>query len=468
MWLEMGPAHEAQSMRVENNSPREDVDGMRILSVWAMGCAIVALLAGSANLDALNAPRSLHRLKAEPHLSQSRHAATARPARRSSARAAASDVQPSKGKARAHGKKGRAAAVAADDTFSALPRSPRARRAALRARRSGKFAEVFTASSFVPSGSVGLGDNTVGEDPVVRQAAVEALGSMNGTAVVINANNGRILAMVNQKLALSPGAEPCSTIKITVAMAALSEGIVTRDTPVALAGGGRMSMTQALAHSNNLYFESLGRMLGFERMHHYANQFGLGELAGYNIPGERLGQYPDHELPVSEGGVGRMCSFGQGISLTPLQLGAYVVALANGGTLYYLQHPTTPEDLTSFEPRVKRTLDIARFVPEMQDGMAGAVEYGTARRLRASFQQFPVFGKTGTCSNRGTRFGWFASFMHAPQGDLVTVFFLEGGRPVFGPRAAELTGQFYKGLQDRDYFKMQTAETAMPTATETR
>ena len=49
------------------------------------------------------------------------------------------------------------------------------------------------------------------------------MGDMNGTAVVINPANGRILAMVNQKLALSPGAEPCSTIKITVAMAALSE-----------------------------------------------------------------------------------------------------------------------------------------------------------------------------------------------------------------------------------------------------
>jgi membrane peptidoglycan carboxypeptidase len=47
---------------------------------------------------------------------------------------------------------------------------------------------------------------------------------MNGTAVVIDPSNGRILAMVNQKLALSPGAEPCSTIKLTVAMAALSEG----------------------------------------------------------------------------------------------------------------------------------------------------------------------------------------------------------------------------------------------------
>ena len=58
------------------------------------------------------------------------------------------------------------------------------------------------------------------------------MGDMNGTAVVIDPSNGRILAMVNQKLALSPGAEPCSTIKITVAMAALSEGLVTRDTPV--------------------------------------------------------------------------------------------------------------------------------------------------------------------------------------------------------------------------------------------
>ena len=58
---------------------------------------------------------------------------------------------------------------------------------------------------------------------------------MNGTAVVIDPSNGRILAMVNQKLALSPGAEPCSTIKLTVALAALSEGIVTSDTMVQLA-----------------------------------------------------------------------------------------------------------------------------------------------------------------------------------------------------------------------------------------
>jgi cell division protein FtsI/penicillin-binding protein 2 len=317
-------------------------------------------------------------------------------------------------------------------------------------------------------GNIFADDVTAGEDPIVRQAAMDALGDMNGTAVVINPANGRILAMVNQKLALSPGAEPCSTIKLTVAMAALSEGLVTRDTMVQLPGF-RMNMTQALAKSNNLYFEELGRELGFERVRHYANRFGLGELAGYNIQGEQLGVYPDQALPESEGGVGRMCSFGQGVSMTPLQLGAYVAAIANGGTLYYLQHPATPEELASFEPRVKRTLDIARYVPDLQDGMAGAVEYGTARSLRASFTELPVFGKTGTCSDRGTRFGWFASYSDSPVGSLVTVFFLEGGRPTFGPRAAELTGAFYRNLWDHNYFadKVQATATLVPVSATT-
>ena len=248
-----------------------------------------------------------------------------------------------------------------------------------------------------------------------------------------------------------------------MALAALSEGLVTRDTPVQLAGF-RMNMTQALAKSNNLYFEELGRELGFERVRHYATEFGLGELAGYNIAGEQLGEYPDQELPASEGGVGRMCSFGQGVSLTPLQLGAFVAAIANGGTLYYLQHPTTQDEARHMVPKVKRTLDIARYVPDLQDGMAGAVEYGTARRLRANFQELPVFGKTGTCSDNGTRFGWFASYSDSPEGSLVTVFFLEGGRPTFGPRAAELTGEFYKNLWDKDYFAQK--ESAVARATE--
>lgn len=314
-----------------------------------------------------------------------------------------------------------------------------------------RYVEHFTASSYADN--LTLGDVTAGEDPVVREAAIEALGDMNGTAVAIDPSNGRILAMVNQKLALSRGAEPCSTIKLSVALAALEEGIVTKDTPVKLGRRYSMTMTQALAHSNNLYFETLGRELGFTRVKHYANQFGLGELAGYDIQGEQLGTYPDEVLPASEGGVGKMCSFGQGISMTPLQLGALVSAIANGGTLYYLQHPETPEAVASFEPKVKRKLNIAPLIPEIQDGMEGAVQYGTARSLRASFSEFPVMGKTGTCSNNGTRFGWFASYADSPRGRIVTVFFLEGGRPTFGPKAAALTGAFYQALWDKSYFQ---------------
>lgn len=329
--------------------------------------------------------------------------------------------------------------------------------------------EHFTASSFAEN--LTLGDVTAGEDATVRAAAVEALGNMNGTVLAIDPSNGRILAMVNQKLALSAGAEPCSTIKVAVALAALKEGLVKSDTPVNLGGHYSLDLTHALAKSVNLYFEVLGRTMGFERVKHYANEFGLGELAGYDIPGEQLGVYPDVELPQAQGGVGRMCSFGESISMTPLQLGALVSAVANGGTLYYLQHPTTPEEVAAFEPKVKRELDIHDVIPEILPGMRGAVEFtnGTARSLQQNFVQFPVFGKTGTCSNNGTRFGWFVSYGQAPSGPIVTVVFLEGGRPTFGPKAAELTGEFYRAMYERNYFApkpvQQTTQSAMTTAT---
>ncbi len=322
--------------------------------------------------------------------------------------------------------------------------------------RRARYVEHFTASSFAENAdNLTLGDVVAGEDPVVRAAAIEALGNMNGTALAIDPSSGRILAMVNQKLALSSGAEPCSTIKLTVALAALEEGLVKHDTPVSLGGGYKVDLDYALAKSVNPYFEVLGRTMGFERVKHYANEFGLGELAGYGIAGEQLGVYPDTELPAKMGGVGRMCSFGESISMTPMQLGAIVSAIANGGTLYYLQHPETQEAAKNFTPKVKRILNIAPVLPEMMPGMHGAVAapWGTARSLKANFNAFPVLGKTGTCSNNGTRFGWFGSFADTPTGRIVTVIFLEGGRPTFGPKAAELTGQFYRAMYERSYFQ---------------
>ncbi len=313
-----------------------------------------------------------------------------------------------------------------------------------------RYAERFYTSSF--AANQGLSDVTGGEDPVVRAAALDALGNMNGTVVAIDPENGRILAMVNQRLALSQGAEPCSTIKVAVALAALSENVVTKDTLVKLGRAGQIDLTHALARSNNAYFEALGRRLGFEKVSYYAHQYGLGELAGWNIPGEHLGVFPSEELPQKLGGVGKMCSFGESISMTPLQLGALVSAIANGGTLYYLQHPATPEDIINFQPREKRYLNIASLIPDVSPGMASAVQYGTARRVHESFTEEQILGKTGTCSDDGTRFGWFASYANTQSGRVVAVFFLEGGRPTFGPKAAELAGKFYRNLYDHNYF----------------
>ena len=318
------------------------------------------------------------------------------------------------------------------------------------AHRRHRYYERFSTSSF--ASDITEGDVTAGEDPIVREAAIDALGNMNGTVVAIEPTSGRILAMVNQRLALSSGAQPCSTIKLSVALAAVSEGVIDRDTEVHLAPRSRMTLTQALARSNNAYFEAVGRKLGFEKVSYYAHQFGLGEYAGYHVLGEHLGTYPEDEISAKLGGVGKMCSFGEGISMTPLQLGALVAAIANGGTLYYLQHPLSPEAVTEFQPRIKRHLDIAGAIPELSDGMAGAVEYGTARSLRLNFSEESILGKTGTCSHAGTRFGWFASYANTDVGRIVTVVFLEGGRPTFGPKAAEIAGRMYRNLYDHNFF----------------
>jgi len=317
-------------------------------------------------------------------------------------------------------------------------------------RRRRHYYERFYTSSFAED--IAEGDVSAGEDPVVRQAAIDALGTMNGTVVAIEPTSGRILAMVNQKLALSSGAQPCSTIKVSVALAALSENLIDKDTPIVLGRRSRVNLTEAMARSNNAYFEALGRKLGFDKVSYYAHQFGLGEMAGYNIEGEHLGIYPDEEIPAKLGGVGKMCSYGEGVSMTPLQLGAMISAIANGGTLYYMQHPTTAEDVANFQPRVKRHLDIAPLIPEISDGMADAVLYGTARSVRSNFSEEPVLGKTGTCSRAGTRYGWFASYANTNVGRIVTVVFLQGGRPTFGPKAAELAGRMYRNLYEHNFF----------------
>ncbi len=100
-------------------------------------------------------------------------------------------------------------------------------------------------------------DFTKYDDPIVPAAAVQALGKYNGSVVAIDPATGRILTVVNQKLAFSGGFIPCSTIKPTIALAALQEGIITRDSMIKVAPRKYMNLTEAMAHSNNIFLNRL-------------------------------------------------------------------------------------------------------------------------------------------------------------------------------------------------------------------
>ncbi len=294
------------------------------------------------------------------------------------------------------------------------------------------------------------GDSVDGEDLVVRRAAVEALGPYNGSVVVADATTGRLLTIVNQKLAYQSGYQPCSTIKIVASLAGLSEGLIDQRTRLRITRRQSIDLTEALAHSNNAFFSSVGYKLGYDRIIQYARLFGLGEKAGLDLdgeqPGELAGQAPSD-------GVGMMTSFGEGIYMTPLELAAIVGAVANGGTLYYLQHPRSLEEIDQFVPRVKRRLEIGQWLPDIKPGMMGAVEYGTARRAGYNPDE-PIFGKTGTCtdSRSPTHLGWFGSYNELRDNKLVVVVLLTGGRPVSGPVASGVAGAVYKNLSETNYF----------------
>ena len=291
-----------------------------------------------------------------------------------------------------------------------------------------------------------VGDMVDGEDLVIRRAAVEALGPYNGSVVAVDPSTGRILTMVNQRVALGTGFQPCSTIKVAVALAGLSEKAIRPANRFRL-GGLRMDLTYALAHSNNYYFATLGVKLGFETVSHYARLFGYGERAGMNVPGEQPGSFPS--AAPRNGGVGMLCSFGEEISQTPLQLAALMSAIANGGTLYYLQYPRDQDEARNLVPLVKRRLEIGSLIPVIKPGMRGAVQFGTAHRAR---EDGPIAGKTGTCSENHAHLGWFGSFNDAGRRKLVVVVLLTGGRPAIGPLAAGIAGDMYRRLGEQNYF----------------
>jgi penicillin-binding protein 2 len=305
---------------------------------------------------------------------------------------------------------------------------------------------------YVEYAEPGQDDVTTYDDPVIRSVAVEALGHEKGAVVAVDPTTGRILTIVNQKMAFSAALEPCSTIKPFIAVAGLQEGVITRDTMIQVGRRRYMDLTEAMAHSNNHFFETVGSELGFQRVIKYDELLGLGQRVGYDIPEERSGALP--ASPPSFGGVARMSSFGEGIRMTPFQLASLVSTLATGGTQYYLQYPRTEEAIQDFQPRLRQQLDIAPLLPDLRQGMLAAVLYGTARQSYDPYGE-QALGKTGTCNDEdlGGRLGWFASYADQAHPKIVLVVLLHGrSRIISGPHASEIAGRIYRGLSERNYF----------------
>ena len=126
-------------------------------------------------------------------------------------------------------------------------------------------------------------DVTAGEDPEIRQAVLAAMSGRSATVVVMDPNTGRIFTIVNQKMALGSPVKPCSTVKMIVGLAALRENVFDpTEELVRSRKYGPLNLTEALAHSDNPFFQMIGKMTGYENVIKYADNFGFGQKTGVN------------------------------------------------------------------------------------------------------------------------------------------------------------------------------------------
>lgn len=283
-------------------------------------------------------------------------------------------------------------------------------------------------------------DNTEGEDLQIRAAAVNALGSRAGTVVVMEAQTGRVLTIVNQEWAIKNSYRPCSTIKLVTGVAGINENLIDEKGDIRNSNF-RMELNDALAFSNNAYFQKVGQGLGPKRMYSYGRYLGLGEPTGLNVEGEVGGRLPDTNTS------GRIYSHGDDTEVTPVQLAVMVSALSNGGKVVVPQIPRTQFEKANFRGYIRQQVPLPQNKFEgVLPGMVGAAEYGTARRgVDASLG---IAGKTGSCIGKGSWLGLFASV--APvESPKYAVVVITRGRGERGRYAAAVAGKVYEALRPR-------------------
>ena len=290
-------------------------------------------------------------------------------------------------------------------------------------------------------------DNSVGEDPEVRRAAVDALGHHAGTVVVMDPKNGRVYTVVNQDWALRRGFKPCSTIKLVTGVAGISEKVIAPIETVSDGGRYKIDLTDALAYSNNTYFQHVAGEVGFDKMISYAKEMGLGEKTGINY----VNEYSGH-LPLFKSGfaLNRMGSHGDDFEVTAIQLATLVSAMSNGGKLLTPHLPQTVQENTAFKTEVRRKVNVENDTwKRMLPGMIGAVNYGSGRKAYRPEQT--VAGKTGTCIGQDSSHAWVGLFTsYAPVvNPRLAVVVITRGTDAHNHVPAAIAGNIYRALSPR-------------------
>nr|MBA3768094.1 hypothetical protein [Acidobacteriota bacterium] len=168
-------------------------------------------------------------------------------------------------------------------------------------------------------------DRTEGEDLAIRNVAVNALGGHAGSVVVMEAQTGKVLTIVNQNWAVRSSIRPCSTIKLVTGAAGVHEDVIDKRTGAVKKVSTRRNLDDALAYSDNPYFQRAGVAMGNNKLVETARDFGLGQPTGVNLDGETSGR-----LPVSNQHP-RIYSHGDDTEVSTIQLAVMVAAITNGG-----------------------------------------------------------------------------------------------------------------------------------------
>lgn len=277
-----------------------------------------------------------------------------------------------------------------------------------------------------------------GFDLKVGEAARVAIHNRSNVAVVaMDPWTGRVLTIGNPQSGLLTAYQPCSVFKLVVAVAGLTEGIITPESRFNCTDGcwispghGPIDLRRALAVSCNTYFEWVGERLGFDTVRAYAQKLGLGSPTGINVPGETAGVIPSR---IPSLGVGHMSSHAQGVKTSAMQLAVLMSALVNGGVINEPQFVGPQSVKVKERSRLSAPPTLALLAP----GLFSSVTEGSAQR--AFDPGFVASGKTGSCSG----VGWFASSLGYPRSEMVVVTFVRGGN---GAAASAVAGEFYRSL----------------------